>query len=134
MFSRNTNLSCFRAASGISSTSFSLRFGSNTVSMPARSAASAFSFTPPIGTTSPRRLISPVIAMSCRTVRPASSEATARNSATPALGPSFGIAPAGRWMCKSFCSNTERSAPSVSRCTFARLTAACALSFITSPS
>ena len=50
---------------------------------------------PPTGSTSPRRLISPVIAVSLRTVRPVSSEASAMNMATPALGPSFGMAPAG---------------------------------------
>ena len=75
-----------------------MRAGSITVVMPARSAASTFSFTPPIGSTSPRRLISPVIATSLRTGRPVSSEASATNIATPALGPSFGVAPAGTWM------------------------------------
>ena len=51
--------------------------------MPARSAASTFSLTPPIGSTSPRRLISPVIATSLRTIRPVKSEASATNIATP---------------------------------------------------
>ena len=109
MSSSHTNLSCLRAGSGISSRSFLFRCGSSTVLMPARSAASVFSFTPPIGSTSPRRLISPVIAISLRTVRPDNSDATARNIATPALGPSFGMAPAGKWMCRSFVSSTERS-------------------------
>ena len=53
---------------------------------------------PPTGSTSPRRLISPVIAVSLRTVRSVISETSAMNMATPALGPSFGIAPAGTWM------------------------------------
>ncbi len=44
------------------------------------------------------RLISPVIAMSWRTGRSVNSEASEMNIATPALGPSFGIAPAG--MCR----------------------------------
>ena len=55
---------------GMSSRSRWLRAGSMTVVMPARSAASTFSLTPPIGSTRPRRLISPVIAMSLRTGRP----------------------------------------------------------------
>ena len=45
---------------------------------------------PPTGSTRPRRLISPVIAVSLRTVRSVSSETSAMNIATPALGPSFG--------------------------------------------
>ena len=56
-----------------------------------------FSLMPPTGSTSPRRLISPVIAVSLLTVRPVSSETSAVNIATPAEGPSFGIAPAGTW-------------------------------------
>ena len=63
--------------------------------MPARSAASTFSLMPPTGSTRPRKLISPVIARSLRTGRFVISEASAMNIATPALGPSFGIAPAG---------------------------------------
>ena len=38
--------------------------------MPARCAASTFSLSPPMGNTLPRRLISPVIATSERTLRP----------------------------------------------------------------
>jgi hypothetical protein len=38
----------------------------NTVVMPARSAANSFSFRPPIGSTRPRSVISPVIATSRR--------------------------------------------------------------------
>jgi hypothetical protein len=84
--------------SGTSSRSFWLRAGSSTVVMPARVAASTFSFTPPIGSTRPRSEISPVIATSLRAVRPVSIETSATNMATPALGPSFGMAPAGTWM------------------------------------
>jgi hypothetical protein len=72
-----------------------LRAGSITVWMPARSAASTFSLTPPIGSTSPRRLISPVIAVSLRMAREVRSDVSAMNIATPALGPSLGVAPAG---------------------------------------
>jgi len=64
---------------------------------PAAAAATTFSLMPPTGRTRPRRLISPVIAVSPRIVRPLSSEARAMNIATPALGPSFGVAPAGTW-------------------------------------
>ena len=53
---------------------------------------------PPTGSTRPRRLISPVIAVSLRIVRPVISEMSAMNIATPALGPSFGMAPAGTWI------------------------------------
>ena len=64
-----------------------------------------FSLIPPTGRTSPRRLISPVMAVSLRTVRPVRSETSAVNMATPALGPSFGVAPAGTWMWMSLFSN-----------------------------
>ena len=60
---------------------------------------------PPTGSTSPRREISPVMAVSLRTVRPVSSETSAVNIATPALGPSFGVAPAGTWIWMSLFSN-----------------------------
>jgi hypothetical protein len=66
--------------------------------MPARTAPSTFSFTPPIGSTRPRSVISPVMAMSWRTGRPDSADTTAEAMVTPADGPSFGIAPAGTWM------------------------------------
>ena len=83
-----------------------MRAGNKTVVMPARVAASTFSFTPPIGSTRPRSEISPVIAVSLRAVRPVSNETSATNMATPALGPSFGMAPAGTWMCTSDFSNS----------------------------
>src|SRR3989304_4041453 len=53
--------------------------------MPARAAATIFSLMPPTGNTSPRRLISPVTAVSLRMVRSVISEASAMNIATPAL-------------------------------------------------
>ena len=65
--------------------------------MPWRRAASTFSFTPPTGSTRPESVISPVIAMSPRTGRPASSEASAVTIVTPAEGPSLGMAPDGTW-------------------------------------
>src|SRR5580704_17440809 len=58
----------------------------------ARAAATTFSLMPPTGSTRPRRLISPVIAVSLRTVRLVNSETRAVNIVTPALGPAFGIA------------------------------------------
>ena len=61
----------------------------------ARSAASAFSFNPPIGSTLPRKVISPVMAISCRTFLPDNAEYNDVAMVTPADGPSFGIAPAG---------------------------------------
>jgi len=66
--------------------------------MPARLAASTFSLIPPTGNTRPRKLISPVIATSERTNRCNSNDASAATIVTPALGPSFGVAPAGTWM------------------------------------
>ena len=50
---------------------------------------------PPTGSTRPRSEISPVMAVSLRTVRLVSSDVSAVNIATPALGPSLGVAPAG---------------------------------------
>jgi hypothetical protein len=41
------------------------------------------------------------MAVSGRTRRPVSSEVSAVNIVTPALGPSLGTAPAGTWMCRS---------------------------------
>ena len=55
---------------GTSSRSGSLRFGTNTVVRPARWAASSFCFTPPIGSTRPFSVTSPVIPTSERTGRP----------------------------------------------------------------
>ena len=84
-----------------------LRAGSMTRLIPARCAATTFSLMPPTGSTRPRRLISPVIAVSLRTVRSVSSETSAMNMATPALGPSFGVAPrAHGYGCRS--SRTRR--------------------------
>jgi hypothetical protein len=56
---------------------------------------------PPIGSTSPRSVISPVIATLERTGMSVSAETRAVHMATPALGPSFGVAPSGTWMCRS---------------------------------
>ena len=82
--------------------------GTITRLIPARCAASDFSFSPPIGSTCPVRVTSPVIATSLRTGRPLISEESATVIATPAEGPSFGTAPAGTWMWMS-CSANQSS-------------------------
>ena len=43
-------------------------------------------------------MISPVMATSERTRMPESSDTSAVSMVTPALGPSLGMAPAGKWM------------------------------------
>ena len=64
-----------------------------------------------MGSTRPRRVISPVIATSWRTLMPVRSETSAVNIVTPALGPSFGIAPAGMWMWRSLFSRKSFAMP-----------------------
>ena len=66
--------------------------------MPARTAPRIFSLSPPIGSTRPLSVISPVIATSWRAGRSDSADTIAVAIAMPADGPSFGIAPAGTWM------------------------------------
>ena len=83
-----------------------------TVFRPARWAASTFSRMPPMGSTWPVRVISPVIATSSDTGCPRASDTSAVAIVMPADGPSFGTAPAGTWMCTSFPSNESRSRPS----------------------
>ena len=79
--------------------------------MPPRAAASSFSFRPPIGSTRPRSVISPVIATSWRTGMPVIVETMAVAMATPADGPSFGVAPSGTWTWMSRRSNIGGSMP-----------------------
>jgi hypothetical protein len=62
---------------------------------PAACAASTFCFNPPIGSTRPCSVTSPVMPTVLFTGLPLSSETSAVTIVTPALGPSFGIAPAG---------------------------------------
>ena len=57
-----------------------------------------------------------------------------RNIATPAEGPSFGVAPAGTCTWMSDFSSSSGAMPSDSARDFTTENAACALSFITSPS
>ena len=75
--------------------SCSLSAGAITVRMPLRWAASAFSFSPPIGSTWPVSVISPVIATSERTGRPDSSDASAVTIATPGARTVLGDRPGG---------------------------------------
>ena len=53
-----------------------------------------------MASTSPRRVISPVMATSARTGMPVSTDTSAVVMPIPALGPSFGVAPSGTctWM------------------------------------
>ena len=103
--------------------------------MPARCAPSTFSFTPPIGSTRPRSVISPVIATSLRTGRPDIALTRAPSpSSTPADGPSFGIAPAGTCTCTSIEPSRSSGICSCDACVAAYVSAARADSFITSPS
>ena len=79
--------------------------------MPPRCAASSFSFKPPIGSTRPRSVISPVMATSRRTGMPVITETIAVTMATPADGPSFGVAPSGTCTWMSFLSKAGGSMP-----------------------
>src|ERR1051326_6545749 len=70
----------------------------------------------------------------CFTGRPLRSDESAVTIVTPALGPSFGIAPAGTCTWKRFSSSSDSSIPSSSACARTHVSAICADSFITSPS
>ena len=98
VFLTNLKVRPFLASAGTSGRSFLFLAGRMTVFMPACLAARIFSLSPPIGRTSPRSVISPVIATSGLVGLPRSSETNEVNIATPALGPSLGMAPAGTWM------------------------------------
>mmetsp|Transcript_4643 Transcript_4643/g.13663 ORF Transcript_4643/g.13663 Transcript_4643/m.13663 type:complete len:279 (+) Transcript_4643:496-1332(+) len=132
----SSNCISSRTFCGSSRRSFSLACGSSTVRTPARCAATTFSLMPPTGRTSPRRVISPVIATSLRTRRPVRRDVSAVVIVTPAEGPSFGVAPSGKWMCRSVV--LRRASEAVlarpSSATFARIhvSAALTLSCITS--
>ena len=91
------NVISSRTSVGTSSRSARLRSGRITSVSPAAWAASTFCFTPPIGRTRPWSVTSPVIPTVCLTGRSVSSDASAVAIVMPALGPSFGIAPAGTW-------------------------------------
>lgn len=57
-----------------------------------------FSFTPPTGRTWPLKVTSPVIAICGGIILLLNSDTRAKVRATPALGPSLGIDPAGAWI------------------------------------
>ena len=134
MLSARTSLTCLRISSGMSRRSFSFFLGRMTMPAPARCAARILDFSPPIGRTRPRSVISPVIATSLRTGMPASAETIAVAMVTPADGPSLGVAPAGTWMWSVCFSKTSRSIPSSAACDRIQDSAARADSRITSPS
>src|SRR6266851_1634037 len=100
---------------------------------PARFAARNFSLIPPTGSTLPLSVISPVIAVRGCTGVSVSKLTRAVAMVTPAEGPSFGIAPAGTWICRSVSFNRSSSSPSEAAFDRTHVSAACMLSFITSP-
>ena len=122
-----------RTCSGTSSRSARFRSGITTSVSPAACAASTFCLRPPIGSTRPWSVTSPVMPTVCFTGRPLRSDASAVAIVMPALGPSFGIAPAGTCTWKRR-SNASWSMPSASACERTAESAICADSFITSPS
>ena len=89
MCSTSTIRVAFSTRRGTSRRSFRFSFGMITVVIPLRCAASSFSFTPPMGITRPRSVISPVIARSRFTGTLMSELARLVAIVTPALGPSF---------------------------------------------
>ena len=123
-----------RVSGGSSSRSLSFSRGKMTRLSPARCAASDFSRMPPIGSTWPVSVISPVMPTSSATGSLRTSEASAVAIVTPAEGPSFGTAPAGTWMWTSCSSNQPSGSPSWSACERTHESAARADSCITSPS
>src|SRR5712691_3220126 len=100
--SANTKVSPSFTSCGTSVRSLRLPSGRTTTLMFARCAAITFSLMPPTDSTLPRSVISPVMATSCLTGRSPITDAMHVAIATPADGPSFGIAPAGKWMWMSY--------------------------------
>ncbi len=92
-------------------TSRRFNFGRMTVVNFAWRAARTFSFTPPMGRTSPRSVISPVIATSRFTLRCVNAEIMAAAMVIPAEGPSFGIEPSGTWTWTSWVSKKSAGIP-----------------------
>ena len=58
-------------------------------------------------------VISPVEATSRLAGRPVSSDASAARTVIPADGPSFGTAPRGMWMCRSWRSKKSGAMPTL---------------------
>ena len=101
--------------------------------MPPRCAANSFSFRPPMGNTSPRKVISPVMATSERIGIPVNTETKAVVMAMPADGPSLGVAPSGKWIWISFFSKASSAMPKALALERTTVLAASTDSFITSP-
>ena len=57
-------------------------------------------FNPPMRNTLPRKVTSPVMAISARMAMPVMAETMAVVGAIPADGPSLGLQPSGMWICK----------------------------------
>src|ERR1035437_5609658 len=113
-------------------TSFSK--GMMTSRTPLRLAASTFSLIPPMGSTCPVRVISPVMARLVGTLRSVSMESSAVAMVMPALGPSLGMAPAGTWMWMSLVLNRSGSMPYLVALARTQVSAACTDSCMTGPS
>ena len=80
---------------GMSSKSLRLSLGIKTILICPLNAARSFSFNPPISKTFPVRVNSPVIAISLRTFLLVIADINDTHNATPADGPSLGVAPSG---------------------------------------
>ena len=120
--------------SGISSTSLRLASGSMASVMPARFAARIFSLTPPIGSTLPRRVSSPVMATRGLGRRPVRADTIDVAMVMPAEGPSLGMAPSGTWICTARSVSASEAIPRLSAWLLTCCRAMEADSFITSPS
>ncbi|EBA14270.1 membrane-associated protein [Roseobacter sp. SK209-2-6] len=99
--------------SGISGRSLAFSSGISTVLMPPRRAARSFSLRPPMASALPRRVTSPVMAISLRTGICVSTETMEVTMARPALGPSLGVAPSGTWTWMSHLSKRGGLMPSL---------------------
>jgi hypothetical protein len=93
-----------------------LRSGRTTSVSPARWAASTFCLTPPMGSTRPCRVTSPVIPTTERTGTSRSRLTSAVVMVTPAEGPSLGTAPAGTCTWNRLPAKAVGSIPSSSAC------------------
>ena len=117
----------------MSSMSFLFSFERIMSVIPARFAARIFSLIPPTGSTLPRRVISPVMAMWSFTFRLVNDDANDVTIVMPADGPSLGIAPSGTCICTLVVSNTSGLIPYFSQFALRYCNAITADSFITSP-
>ena len=100
MWSTGTSSTTLRMRAGISLMSFSFSRGMITILIWWRWAAMIFSLRPPMGSTRPLRVISPVMATSRFTGTLIRAEMMLVPMVMPAEGPSLGMAPSGTctWM------------------------------------